>query len=123
MKKFPILVLSGAMVLAVAGATPAELLEKTTTSETTYKGTVSEIEPSKIIIKSETGAPTSYTVTSKTSYVDADGNVVTRESVANQPVTVFYTKDGDTMTVSKVQVTRSGGGVTTRRETTTEDRR
>ena len=123
MKKFPILVLSGALVLAVAGTVPAELVEKTTTSETTYRGTVSQINPDKstIVVKSDAGSPTSYTVTSKTSYLDADGNVVTRESIANQPVTVFYTKDGDTMTVSKVQVTRPGGE-TTRRETTVEER-
>jgi hypothetical protein len=122
MKKFPVLVLSGALVLAVAGSVPAELLEKTTTSETTYRGTVSEMNPNQIIVKSDAGSPMTYTVTNKTTYVDADGNVVTRESIANQPVTVYYSKDGDTTTVSKVQVTRSGG-VTTRRETTTEERR
>ena len=121
MKKFPVLVLSGALVLAVAGAVPAELVEKTTTSETTYRGTVSEINPNQIIVKSDTGSPMTYTVTNKTTFVDADGNVVTRESIANQPVTVYYSKDGDTTTVSKVQVTRSGG-VTTRRETTEERR-
>ena len=122
MKKVPVLVLSGALVLAVAGSAPAELVEKTTTSETTYRGTVSEINPNQIIVKSDTGSPTTYTVTNKTTYVDADGNVVTRESIARQPVTVYYSKDGDTTTVTKVQVTRSGG-VTTRRETTTEERR
>jgi hypothetical protein len=122
MKKFPVLVLSGALVLAVAVSVPAETVEKTTTSETTYRGTVSEINPSQIIVKSDSGSPMTYTVTNKTTYVDADGNVVTRESIANQPVTVYYSKDGDTTTVSKVQVTR-GGGVTTRRETTTEERR
>ena len=48
MKKFPVLALSGALVLVVAGAVPAELVEKTTTSETTYRGTVSEINPNQI---------------------------------------------------------------------------
>jgi len=127
MKKLPVLVLCGTLTLAVAGAAPAEIVEKTTSSssETTYRGTVSEINPdtSTIIVKSESGSPTSYTVTSKTTYVDADGRIVTRESIANQPVTVYYRKDGDTMTVSKVQVTRSADGTTTRRETTTEERR
>ncbi len=123
MKKFPVLVLSASLALAVAAVTRADMVEKTTTSETTYRGTVSSIDPgtSTIILKSESGSPTSYTVTSKTTYVDADGNTVTRESITNQPVTVYYTKDGDTLTVSKVQVVRSGG-VTTRRETTTEER-
>jgi hypothetical protein len=71
----------------------------------------------------ESGPPARYVYTSKTTYVDADGNVVTREKISNQPVTVYYTQDGDKMTVSKVVVSRPEDTTVRReRETTIEKR-
>jgi hypothetical protein len=121
MKRAQALALCGALTLAgVTCAFADETIERKTT-ETTVKGTVSESTPgsSSIIVKSETGAPSSYTVTNRTTYVDAEGNTVTRESISNQPVTVYYSSDGGTLTASKIVVTKPGRTV---RETTTERR-
>jgi hypothetical protein len=123
MKKFAAMALSGALTFAVASFASAETIErKTTETETTFKGTVSEFAPgsSTLIIKGEAGEPSRYSVTNRTTFVDSEGNTVTRESISNQPVTVYYSKAGDTMTVDKVVVTRPGGRTT--RETTTERR-
>jgi hypothetical protein len=122
MKKFAALALSGALTFAATSFVSAETVEtKTTETQTTFRGTVSEFAPGSptIIVKGDAGEPSRYTVTKQTTFVDADGNTVTRESITNQPVTVYYSKDGDTMTVSKVVVTRPGH---TTRETTTERR-
>jgi hypothetical protein len=70
-------------------------------------------------MKSESGAPTRYVYTDRTTYVDAKGNTVTRESIVNRPVTIYYTKDGDTMTVSRVVVQQPEQS-TVRRERETE---
>lgn len=120
MKKFAALALSGALSVAAASFAFAEIVEKTET-QTTFRGTVSEFAPgsSTIVIKGDAPEPSRYTVTKQTTFVDSEGNTVTRESITNQPVTVYYTKDGDTMTVSKVVVTRPGHST---RETTTERR-
>ena len=123
--------LAGAFVLLAIGAGPLvaadviqkETTEKTTVKSETYSGTVSEVDPSQstIILKSETSAkPMTYAVTEKTTYVDEAGNTVSRETIRNRPVTVYYTKDGDRMVVSKVMVTRPTGGVIQKREETIE---
>jgi len=125
MKALPILTLCGTLVAGAAFA-GTDVVEKTTTSETTYRGTVSQVDPDAdtIIMKSESGAPTRYIYTEKTTYVDAAGNTVTRESIVNHPVTVYYTRDGDRMTVSKVVVSRPEDSTVRReRETTTVEKR
>jgi hypothetical protein len=60
-----------------------------------------------------------YTFNEKTTFVDAAGNVVTQEAIRNQPVTVFYSKDGDHMMVSKVVVTKQAPTMMEKRTTTT----
>ncbi|HJQ85134.1 MAG TPA: hypothetical protein VKA21_13710 [Candidatus Binatia bacterium] len=118
-----------ALLLAAAGpVSAAEVVEREVTEKktTTYSGTVSSIDSghSTMMLRSETStAPSTYTFTEKTTFVDDAGNVVTRESVVNRPVTVYYTKEGDAMIVSKVVVNRPTGGVIQRqerKETTTE---
>ena len=102
-----------------------EVTEKRTTeTSTTYSGTVSEVDPSasRIIIKSETASPMTYTYNKKTTFVDDSGNTVTYEQIRNKPVTVYYTKEGDDMIVSRVVVTRPTGGMIQRKESTTEER-
>src|SRR6185503_19737547 len=111
-------------VVAPAIVSAGEVIEKRTTETTTsYSGTVSDVDPSasRIIIKSETASPTTYTFTKKTTFVDDAGNTITSESVRNRPVTVYYTKEGDDMIVSRVVVTRPTGGMI-KKETTTEER-
>lgn len=101
----------------------AQVVQKETTEKTTtYSGTVSELVPSTntIVIRSESApAPTKYTYTKQTTFVDSDGNVVSQETVKGNPVTVYYTKEGDAMVVEKVVVTKPAGGMIQKKETTT----
>lgn len=119
--------LAFASVLVIGGAAVAEMSEHTTTTEktTTYSGTVSEIDPSSstITIRSEsTTAPTKYTFTKETVFSDPQGHVVSYEAMRNSPVTVYYTRDGDRMIVSKVVTTKPLGATTeTHRESTTTE--
>jgi hypothetical protein len=124
MKKHLVLALCGVLSLA---AVPAALAETTTREEvtktTTFKGTVSEMpDSSTIVLKSDTGSPTRYTFSEKTTFVDADGNVVSRETIRNQPVTIYTSPEGGSTIVSKVVVSKPGGD-TVRRERTVEERR
>jgi hypothetical protein len=98
-------ILSTLTALAIAVSASAEMTQETTTT-TTYTGTVSSVSPSSstIILKSDAASdvPTKYVYSERTSWVDAAGNTVTRESVRNQPVTIYYEKQGDQLVVSKV---------------------
>jgi len=111
-----------ALALGLLGSVPASLAESVTTTEktTTYSGVVSEVNPttSTIILKSEKApAPVTYTFTKETTFVDAQGKVVSIETIRNSPVTVEYSKEGDRTIVRRVVVTRPSG--TTRTEETT----
>jgi hypothetical protein len=117
-----LLVPSLALALGAVVAAPALAdMEKTTTTTektTTYRGTVSEVNPSAstIILRSETSsAPTTYTYNKETVFVDETGKVVTQETIKNSPVTVHYMRDGDRMIVTKVMKEPT----TVKKETTT----
>jgi hypothetical protein len=101
-----------------ATAVHADMATTTTTEKTTtYKGTISEVNPSSstIILRSESAAaPTTYTYNKETIFADENGKVVTSEVMKDSPVTVTYTRDGDRMIVTKV--TREPS---VRKETTT----
>ncbi len=90
--------------LAIAVSAAAEMTQETTT--TTYTGTVASVSPSSstIILKSDATSetPMKYVYTERTSWVDAAGNTVVRESVQNQPVTIYFEKQGDQLVVSRV---------------------
>ncbi len=114
--------LFGLMAVFAGPIAQAQVVQKETTETTTYSGTVSEFVPSTntIIIRSESApAPTKYTYTKQTTFVDSDGNVVSQETVKGNPVTVYYSKDGDSMVVNKVVVTKPAGGMIQKKETTT----
>jgi len=104
-------IVSTLTALAIAVAASAEMTQETTTTTTTYRGTVSSVSPSSstIILKSDAASdgPTKYVYSERTSWVDAAGNTVTRESVQNQPVTIYYEKQGDQLVVSKVVMQKS----------------
>jgi hypothetical protein len=105
--------LSLALALGLLGSVTASLAETVTTTEktTTYSGVVSEINPttSTIILKSEKApAPVTYNYTKETTFVDAQGKVVSYETIRNLPVTVEYSKDGDRTIVRRVIVTKTG---------------
>ena len=117
-------VLCGALAgVALGGsvAVAAEVVERHTTTTTTYSGTVSEISPSSstIVVKSETAPePVTYKFNETTTWVDAAGNVITSEQARNSPVTVYYAKEGDSTIVTKVVASQPS--VTKQTTTTTE---
>ena len=111
--------LSGSVAFA------AEVMEKQTTSTTTYSGTVSDVSPSSstIVVKSESSsAPVSYRYNKTTTWVDSSGNVITSEQVRNSPVTVYYTKEGDSTVVTKVVASKPSTTKETTTTTTTESK-
>jgi hypothetical protein len=116
------------VLLAGTLAHAAEIVETTKETTTTYHGTVSQVVPgtSTIVMQSAGAAgdaPQQYAFTEKTTFVDSAGNVVSRETITNKPVTLYYTKEGDRSVVSKVVVENSDGSVTEKRtETHTEIR-
>src|SRR5687767_7715893 len=107
-----------AVTLSNPGVALAQVTERTTTTTTTTAGTLSEFGPEAIVVRSETSAhPLRYTYSEKTTYVDAAGNPVTRETLrAGLPVTVHYTKTGDRLIAERVIV---GGSATDTRAATT----
>ena len=121
------LLLAG-VLLAATLAQAGEVVETTKETITTYHGTVTQIVPgtSTIVMQSAGAAgdaPAQYAFTEKTTFVDSAGNVVSRETITNKPVTLYYTKEGDRSIVSKVVVENSDGSVTEKRtETHTETR-
>jgi hypothetical protein len=115
------LVLAFGLLASVPVGLAADTSITTTEKTTTYTGVVSEINPttSTIILKSETApAPVTYNFTKETVFVDAQGNVVSYETIRNAPVTVEYMKEGDRTIVKRVVATRPGS-VTHKKETTT----
>lgn len=100
------LILTTVAAIGLAAASVhADMTKETTTSTTTYSGTVSSVMPSNstIVVKSESAPePSEYTYNEKTMWVDSSGNTVTREAVKNQPVTIHYEKQGDQTVVTKV---------------------
>ena len=125
MKAQLVLAMCGMLTLAAApGVFGGTVREETTTEKTTtYRGTISEFAPGSSTLTLDTGSgePMHYTVNEKTTFVDANGNVVSRETIRNQPVTVYTAPEGGSTIVSKVVVSRPGE-TTTRKETTTEER-
>ena len=87
-------------------AVPSEITKTTTT---TTLGTVSELTPDRLIVRSETAtAPVRYSYTKTTTYVDEAGNPVSIKTVkSGLPVTVYYTKSGDEMVATKVVVRKA----------------
>ena len=123
--------LAPSVVLALGIAAPAfaqmDTMQKTTTTTektTTYKGVVSEVNPtsSTIILRSEPSAPPkTYTYTKETVFVDPQGQVVTYDVIKDSPVTVSYRQEGDRMIVTKVEAT--GPRIQHKETTTTTETR
>ncbi len=91
--------------LITASTTLSQNIEATSTT-TTSEGTVSEFGPQGIVIKTAVGTqPVRYISNETTNYVDENGNPVAVATVTSGlPVTVYYTKVGDTLIASKVMV-------------------
>ncbi len=88
------------VVIRTAGAAPG------TTTTTNSLGTITEFGPDRFLIKSETSPdPVRYSYSKTTTYVDENGNPVSIKTVkSGLPVTVYYTKVGDSMVATKVVV-------------------
>ncbi|HWB01911.1 MAG TPA: hypothetical protein VG796_02735 [Verrucomicrobiales bacterium] len=94
------------VVVKKTTTTPGRARTTETTKTTTTMGTVSDITDNRLVIRTETATePVSYTFTKTTTYVDEAGAPVDFELVkSGLPVTVQYTRDGDTLVADKVIV-------------------
>jgi hypothetical protein len=110
MKKVIPLVVALAVLIMPSGLF-AQQEETTVETVTTTKtvGTISEIKPDTIVIRTETSSsPTNYSSTESTTYVDETGAPVSMETVkSGLPVTVYYTREGDRMIANKVVVLKT----------------
>jgi hypothetical protein len=88
---------------------------ETVTTETA--GTISEVRPDTLVIRTETSSsPISYSSTNTTTYVDDTGAPVSIKTVkSGLPVTVYYTLEGDRMIANKVMIRRTTTTTTTDR--------
>ncbi len=116
--------LAGAIGFAPLASAQMTHRETTTTEKTTtYSGTVTDIEPSSstIVLRSESSTePVKYTYTKNTTFVDANGNVVSQETIRDTPVTVSYVTEGNRRIVTKVVQTKPAAMIE-KRTTTTEE--
>jgi len=86
-----------------------EKVTVSTVTKTESMGTISEVKPDTIVIRSETSSsPMNYSYTKSTTYVDDSGAPVSMETVkSGLPVTVYYTQEGDRMIANKVVVRKT----------------
>ncbi|EKD40038.1 MAG: hypothetical protein ACD_75C00196G0005 [uncultured bacterium] len=82
-------------------------IETVKTTETV--GTLSELSPDSIVVRTETNTtPLKYSSTKTTTYVDELGKPVAVETVkSGLPVTVYYTQDGNRLVANKVMIRRT----------------
>jgi hypothetical protein len=90
-----------------SSATTSTRTAETTTTTTESFGTVTDFRPGQtIVLRPETGEPTSYKFSKTVTYVTADGRVIDASKVRkDSKVRVHYTKSGDDMLVDKVIIT------------------
>ena len=122
MKKLLAPIAISTLVFAAVATADMTRTETSSSSSTTYSGTISDLSPSSssITIRSQGAAePKVYSFTDKTTWVDQSGHVVTMEQARNQPVTVYYNQDGDRMLISKVIVQKAPSARVTEEKTTT----
>jgi len=112
MKKVKSFVIAAAVLMmpcAVFAQDRMTTVDTSSSSSTETVGTVSELRPDTIVVRSETNAaPTNYTYTKKTTYVDENGAPVSVETVkSGLPVTVYSTREGDRLIADKVVVRKT----------------
>jgi hypothetical protein len=123
MRKRPIAILSAVAALALTTSANAETISETRESTTTVtkSGTVSEVSPSSstIIVRSGGAQPSRYVYNSHTAWVDSEGNKVSVETLRDQPVTVYYEKNGDEMVVTRVFSRKPASKIIEKQKTST----
>lgn len=92
-----------------AAAVPGTTTTTTAMQYTTSEGTITEFGPGRIVLRSDgSPQPLPYTYTNTTTYVDEGGAPIAVDTVrSGVPVTVYYTKVGDSLVASKVVVKRA----------------
>lgn len=95
-----------ALTLLVAPVCSFAQQSQMTVSKTETVGTISEINPDTLVIRSESiPNPVVYTSTKKTMFINEKGEPVSVETVrSGMPVTVYYSSNGKQMTADKVMV-------------------
>jgi len=83
--------------------------ETVTVTTTETAGTISEISPDAIVVRTETSStPEKYSYTESTTYVDETGAIVSKETVTSGvPVTIYYTLDGENRIANKVMIRKT----------------
>jgi hypothetical protein len=94
------------LLLNAASIAYGQSTTTTTTSTTSSDGTIGDLSPSVITVRSTSSTtPVSYSYSKTTTYVDESGNPVSMETVhSGAPVTVYYSDDGGQMMATKVVV-------------------
>lgn len=124
MKKVMLFVFTLAVLIMPCGLLFAQQ-ENVETVTTETAGTISEVRPDTLVIRTKTSsAPMNYSYTKSTTYVDETGAPVSIETVkSGLPVQVYYTREGDRMIANKVVVrkttTRTVKPSTEEKQTTT----
>jgi hypothetical protein len=105
MKKLPLFAFALTLLVAPVCSFAAQQSQMTVT-KTETAGTISEISPDTLVIRSESSPnPVVYTYTNKTNYINEKGEPVSMETVkSGLPVTVYYSTNGTQMTAEKVMV-------------------
>lgn len=106
MKNVQSFVLALSVLVLPCSALAQEQMSVTTTETA---GTISELNPDTIVVRSATSSsPMRYSSTKSTTYVDETGAPVSVETVkSGLPVTVYYTRDGDRLIADKVMVRKT----------------
>lgn len=104
-------IIASKVVVTKVTPTPAGI---TGTTATTTMGTISELTPEALSIRTETSKePLRYKFTKTTTYVDESGAPLSAELVkTGLPVTVHYTTSGDSRVATKVVVRKKNTSVT-----------
>ena len=104
-----VLVIAPCGVFAQQQTSTVQTVKTTESTGTESAGTISEFGPDTIMVRTETNTtPMSYTYTKTTTYVDETGTPVSVETVkSGQPVTVYYTQEGDRMIANKVVIRKT----------------
>lgn len=107
MKKLTLFACALTILVAPLGAFAQQ--SQMTITKTETAGTISEVNPDTLVIRSESSPnPVVYTYTKKTNYINERGEPVSMETVkSGLPVTVYYTTNGSQMTAEKVLVHES----------------
>lgn len=108
-KVMPFVFTLAVLVMPCAVFAQQEMTTVNTSTTTETAGTISEVKPDIIEVRSETSSsPMQYNYTKSTTYVDDMGNPVSIETVkSGLPVTVYYTREGDRMIANKVVVRKT----------------